>query len=210
MKPADTTRGQHAGPLGTARSPRDHPFTTIRKPGMKPGKIEAGSHFPGIEASSLEGKRVALDERRDGADWKMVVVYRGRHCPMCTRYLNALETFRKELSDIGIDIVAVSGDSREQLQAHLEKLDVGFPLLYGLTIEQMQALGVYISHPRSEQETDHPFPEPGLFVVNDEGRVQVVDISNNPFSRPALDQLVSGLAWIRKPDNDYPIRGTYP
>ena len=34
------------------------------------------------------------------------------------------------------------------------------------TVEQMQQLGVYISHPRSPQETDHPFAEPGLFVIN--------------------------------------------
>lgn len=165
--------------------------------------------FPDIKAQSLEGESVALGQRTGGADWKMVVVYRGKHCPLCTKYLNQLETFRQELGDIKVDIVAVSGDSETQLKEHLEKLDVSFPLLFGLTIEQMQELGVYISHPRSEKETDHPFAEPGLFIVNDQGRVQVVDISNNPFVRPALDQLVSGLTWIKNPDNNYPIRGTY-
>ena len=109
-----------------------------------------------------------------------------------------------------MDFVAVSGDSADQLKAHLDKLEVSFPFLYGLSIDQMNALGLYISHPRSEQETDHPFPEPGLFVINEKGQVQVVDISNNPFVRPALSQLVSGLSWIKNPENNYPIRGTYP
>jgi hypothetical protein len=40
--------------------------------------------------------------------------------------------------------------------------------------------------------------------------VHVTDISNNPFVRPDLEQLLSGLKWIRNPDNHYPIRGTYP
>ena len=97
----------------------------------------------------------------------------------------------------------------EQLKSHLERLDVSFPLLHSLSIEQMQELGVYISHPRSEQETDHPFPEPGLFVINEQGQVQVVDLSNNPFSRPDLEVFVGGLEWIRNPDNNYPIRGTF-
>ena len=176
---------------------------------MKPSKIEAGSQFPEIKAQSLDGESVALDQRTNGADWKMVVVYRGKHCPLCTKYLNQLETFKEELENINVDIVAVSGDSEAQLKEHLEKLGVSFRFLYGLTIEQMKELGVYISHPRSEQETDHPFPEPGLFIVNDKGQVQVVDISNNPFVRPALNQLVSGLAWIKNPENNYPIRGTY-
>lgn len=165
--------------------------------------------FPEIKAQSLDGESVALDQRTNGADWKMVVVYRGIHCPLCTRYLNKLEAFKDELKGIGVDLVAVSGDSEAQLQEHLEKLDVSFPFLYGLTIEQMQELGLYISHPRSEKETDHLFPEPGLFVINDKGQVQVVDISNNPFVRPALELLVSGLTWIKNPENNYPIRGTY-
>lgn len=139
----------------------------------------------------------------------MVVVYRGRHCPLCTKYLNQLEDYKQNLHDINVDLVAVSGDSKEQLEEYLDRLQVSFPLLYGLTIEQMQTLGLYIFNPRSKKETDHPFAEPGLFVVNNKGQVQVVDISNNPFVRPELDALVSGLKWIRDPSNNYPIRGTY-
>jgi peroxiredoxin len=176
---------------------------------MKPNKIEAGSQFPSVSAQALDGSTVSLDEKSTGADWKMVVVYRGQHCPLCTKYLNQLESFKDELEQTGVEIVAVSGDSEEQLKSHLERLDVSFPLLHSLSIEQMQELGVYISHPRSEKETDHPFPEPGLFVINEQGQVQVVDISNNPFVRPSLEQLTSGLAWIKNPDNNYPIRGTY-
>ncbi|MEM8608849.1 MAG: redoxin domain-containing protein [Myxococcota bacterium] len=175
---------------------------------MKQQKILAGSPFPTIAVEGLDGPTSDIGKPRDGAEWKMVVVYRGRHCPLCTKYLNKLEAYREPLREIGIDLEAVSGDSKAQLESHLEKLDVGFPLYYGLTIEQMQSLGLYVSHPRSEKETDHPFAEPGLFVVNAEGNVQVVDISNNPFVRPDLEQMYSGLKWIR--ENDYPIRGTYP
>ena len=67
----------------------------------------------------------------------------------------------------------------------------------------------YISIPRSEQETDHNFAEPGLFVINQDGNIQVIDIANNPFSRPELSTFVSGIKWIRNPKNNYPIRGTF-
>ena len=110
---------------------------------------------------------------------------------------------------LGIDIAAVSGDSKAQLDAHREKLDVNFPLFHGLSVEQMQKLGLYVSVPRSEMETDHNFAEPGLFVINADGDLQVVDLSNNPFVRPDLESLVSGLEWIRNPENNYPIRGTF-
>jgi hypothetical protein len=42
-------------------------------------------------------------------------------------------------------------------------------------------------------------------VINAEGLLQVVDISNAPFARPDLAGLAKGLKFIR--DNDYPIRG---
>lgn len=85
---------------------------------MKSSKIEAGSQFPEIKAQSLDGESVALHRRTNGADWKMVVVYRGKHCPLCTKYLNQLETFKNELEGIGVDTVAVSGDSEAQLKEH--------------------------------------------------------------------------------------------
>ena len=170
-------------------------------------KLEAGAEFPSINKSTLDGDSRDLSKPEAGKDWQMLIVYRGRHCPLCTRFLNELAPFKERLAAINIDLVAVSGDSKEQLAEHTSRLEVNFPLFYGLSLEEMKSLGLYISHPRSEQETDHPFAEPGLYVINEQGTLQVVDISNNPFVRPDHENLVSGLEWIRK--NDYPIRGTF-
>lgn len=175
-------------------------------------KLAAGSAFPTLVAHALDGSARDLSTPTGSADWMMVVVYRGRHCPMCTRYLKALSPFVEELAAIGVDVAAVSADSAEQLADHQRQLGepMAFPMYWGLTVQQMQGLGLYVSDPRSPTETDHPFAEPGLFVVNAERALQVVDISNNPFVRPELKTLVRGLVWIRDPENHYPIRGTHP
>jgi hypothetical protein len=70
----------------------------------------------------------------------------------------------------------------------------------------MRTLGLYLSDPRSPQETDRPFAEPGLFVVNADGKVQVIDVSNAPYSRPDLAGLLNGIKNTREKNN--PIRGT--
>lgn len=171
-------------------------------------KFEAGTAFPSISKSTLDGTTRDLSKPAGDNDWQMLIVYRGRHCPLCTRFLNEVKQYKSRLEAIKVDLVAVSGDSKEQLEEHSTRLDVNFPIFYGLSLDEMKSLGLYISHPRSEKETDHPFAEPGLYVINGEGTLQVVDISNNPFVRPDLENLVSGLEWIRS--NDYPIRGTYP
>lgn len=173
-------------------------------------KLQAGDAFPtNITVTAGDGSTRTLGKAEGDADWQMIVVYRGKHCPLCTKYLNQLEGFKDRLLEGKVELVAVSGDSLEQLQEHREKLDVSFPIYFGLSQEQMQTLGLYISYPRSPQETDHNFAEPGLFVVNEEGNLHVVDLSNNPFIRPELEPLASGLEWIRNPDNNYPIRGTF-
>jgi peroxiredoxin len=171
--------------------------------------IAAGSLFPSIMVKGLDGVEVELGKISDKADWRMVVVYRGKHCPLCTKYLNLLETYKDRIAKNGVEIVAVSADSKAQLEAHLDDLQVSFPFYYGLTIEQMKSLGLYLSNPRSEKETDHVFSEPGLFVINEKNQIQLVDISNGPFARPEIGVLAGGLEFIKAPENDYPIRGTH-
>jgi len=176
---------------------------------MTTNKFKAGDSFPVITLPTVNGAKVTLGEPQNGTDWKMIVVYRGKHCPLCTRYLNEIEKVKAEFFTLGIDMVAVSADSQAQANEHFKELAVSYPIAYGLSINHMKELGLYISNPRSAQETDHPFAEPGLFVVNEKGQVQVIDISNGPFVRPELDVLLSGLSFIRNPENNYPIRGTY-
>ena len=170
-------------------------------------KLQAGITFPDISVTMLNGETKSLGTPENGHDWKLVVVYRGKHCPICTKYLNQLETIKTSFAEAGVDIIAISGDSKEQLEAHLEELDIDFPIAYGLTVEQMNTLGLYISEPRSEKVTDHPFAEPATFVINADGNIQIIDISNAPFARPELEGLANGLSFVRK--NDYPIRGTH-
>jgi len=176
---------------------------------MHSKKLAAGAAFPTILATGPDGRQIDIAQPKEGTDWKLVVVYRGLHCPLCTQYLNRLEEFVATLAANRIDVIAVSADSKAQMDSHLEKLKISFPTACGLSVEQMQKLGLYISTPRSAKETDHLFPEPGLFVINEQGRVQVVELSNSPFARAELESLVSGLSWIRDPANNYPIRGTY-
>ena len=166
---------------------------------MSINKLKAGEIFPELKATGLDGETVDIGKPSGDADWRIVVVYRGKHCPMCTKYLNKLETSLGQLSDLSVDVVAASADSQEQLQQHMAQLQVSFPIYYGLSLEQMETLGVYISDPRSAEETDHRFPEPGLFVINQDNQLHVVDLSNNPFVRPDIETLVSGLAFLKKP-----------
>ncbi|MFZ1747643.1 MAG: hypothetical protein WBO24_21555 [Nitrospirales bacterium] len=82
-----------------------------------------------------------------------------------------------------------------------------FPVANGLSIDQIKELGLCISHPRSPEETESPFPEPGMSAINPDGKVQLIAISNMPFNRSDPEELIETLEWIQ--ETNYPIRGTY-
>ncbi|MCL2913907.1 redoxin family protein [Shewanella corallii] len=180
---------------------------------MPNSKLIAGQTFPALTVKQFNSEQhaapLALHQPAKGFDWRLLVIYRGKHCPLCTRYLAELEVLKEEFYAIGVDIAVASADSLVQVSEHMANLTLSFPIGYDLTTEQMQQLGLYLSSPRSAAETDHVFAEPGLFVINDHGELQVIDISNGPFARPDLKTLAAGLAFIRNPENNYPIRGTW-
>lgn len=167
--------------------------------------LKSGKPLPNITVPQLGGGELHLDQAMDGYYWHMVVVYRGKHCPICKTYLTELNRLAPEFAKTGLGIIAVSSDPEDRSRSFADEIGVSFPVAYDLTVEQMRTLGLYVSAPRSEEETDRPFAEPGVFVINPDGLLQVVDISNAPFARPALADLAKGLKIIR--DDDYPIRG---
>ena len=57
---------------------------------MSNNKITAGAAFPALPVNGLDDSVVDISKAMNDNDWHMVVVYRGRHCPMCTKYLNNL------------------------------------------------------------------------------------------------------------------------
>ena len=169
-----------------------------------PAKFKAGGAMPRMKLAKVGGGSAEIGGKRD--KWQLVVVYRGLHCPLCKRYLSTLNDLAEDFQAINTDVVAVSADPKEKAETEKQELALDFDVAYDLSQDQMRTLGLYISNPRSPQETDRPFAEPGVFIVNPEGNAQVIDVSNAPFARPDLNSLLNGLKFVQ--EKGYPARGT--
>ncbi len=156
-------------------------------------------HLPRLGGGTLEvgGKR---------ENWTLLVVYRGKHCPRCKAYLNILEDMAPDWNGAGFDIAVVSADPEEKASADVAEFGWTFPLGYGLSEEQMNTLGLYVTEPLSPDETDRRFAEPGVFVLRPDGSLVLVAISNGPSARPDLAALLDGMIFTK--ENDRPPRGT--
>lgn len=174
---------------------------------MATQKLSSGGRLPELTLPLVGGGDVTLGKPANKENWQLVFIYRGLHCPICKKYLSRLERLKEQFLATGAEILAVSGDPKNKAEKLVDLAELTFPVAFDLSIQQMKDLGLYISNPRSLEETDQPFSEPGMFAVNTKGKVHLIDISNTPFNRSDLGELLETVEWIK--ENDYPIRGTY-
>ncbi|MFD2256005.1 peroxiredoxin-like family protein [Luteolibacter algae] len=170
-------------------------------------KITSGGKLPAITLSTVNAGEITLGKVKKPGNWQIVTVYRGLHCPICHKYLARMEELKEDFEKLGVELLAVSGDPVEKAEKMVDEHELTIPVAYGLSIGEMKELGLYISEPRSKEETDRPFAEPATFAVNAEGKLQLIELSNTPFNRADLGELIESVQWVQ--ENDYPIRGTF-
>lgn len=174
---------------------------------MNAYKLDSGGVLPDITLPVVGGGNACLGSPKNAGRWRLVFIYRGLHCPICRKYLKKLDSLRDAFLEANAEIIVASGDPESRAAKMAEECDLSLEVGYGLSVAQMQELGLWVSSPRSSDETDRPFAEPGLFAINAEGKIQLIDQSNTPFNRADLEELLDTVIWIQ--ENDYPIRGTY-
>lgn len=171
--------------------------------------LHPGTIFPHISVKTLSGKTRSLFDAKNRSDWQMVIVYRGAHCPLCTRYLQEIEAALDKFAEIGVSVMALSADNETQARAHTTPLNLRFDVGFNLSIPQMRTLGLLVSGVKNGENVQRPFAEPGLFVVAPTGEIRIIDISNVPFARPSVASMLMGLNYLRNNDGKFPINGTH-
>ena len=166
--------------------------------------VRPGQPAPDLSVDLLAGGSYVLAEQAPRA-FTMVVFFRGLHCPVCPVQLRELDRRLDELTERGIGVVAISGETRERTERlhdewRLERLALG----YGLTEPQMRQWGLFVSRGVAEHEPDL-FNEPALFLIRPDGTIYYESILSMPVGRPRLDDLLGGIDYWTK--SGYPARG---
>lgn len=165
-------------------------------------KPAVGQPVPAFSLPLAGGGAVTIGGPRDR--WQILFVYRGKHCPRCKRFLGKLNAALPEWTAV-MDVVVASADPADKAQADIAEHGWSFPLAHSLPIQTARDLGLYISEPLSEAETEATFAEPGTFAMRPDGTLMLVDISNGPAARPDLEELLDGMRF--NIDKDRPTRG---
>ena len=163
-------------------------------------KLMPGSALPSIELPLLTGGTYRVGQKK-GA-WELFLIYRGKHCPRCKTYLNKLQGLVAAFSELNVSVIVASADTLDKAQADLEEYQWSFPLAYQLTEANIKSLGLWAS----SHSDGSVYAEPGLFVINPEGEIQIIGLGNTASCRPDLEVLLDGIKGIQT--RGLPIMGS--
>ncbi|MBD2459328.1 redoxin domain-containing protein [Nostoc sp. FACHB-87] len=168
-------------------------------------KLLMGNLAPILEVKTLNGTIWKLADQTP-KNYTMVVFYRGLHCPICQQYISDLEQKLDDFQKLGVEAIAISGDSLEkaqqfQQQANIQNINIG----YDITPDEMRRWGLYLTKGHFESEPAL-FSEPAVFLIKPDNLLYFANIGTHPFSRVDFGFLLQGLEYIIP--RNYPFRGT--
>ncbi|MCG1037194.1 peroxiredoxin-like family protein [Polaribacter sargassicola] len=166
--------------------------------------IKPTQKAPNLKINLVNGKVWNLEDQNP-ENFTLVLFYRGKHCPVCKMQLEDLEKKMKDFSERGVNVIAVSVNTEEVAKETHEKWDIkNVPLGYGLSIDEGRKWGLLVSNAISDKEPEQ-FVEPGLFILDKEGKIYWESIQSMPFGRPEFKDVLKGIDYILK--EGYPARG---
>ena len=168
------------------------------------GRLIPRQPVPDLEVHTVSGETWRLSDRAP-EHLVLILFYRGLHCPICKLQLREWDRQLEEFTRRGVDVIAVSTDSRERALRTREEWGLqNFTLGYGMSIDTARAWGLYISHAIKEPEPP-VFSEPGLFLIKPDRTLFAAQVSSMPFARPPLTDVLRAIDFVV--EKNYPARG---
>ena len=111
-------------------------------------QLVPGQAVPDLDLPLTIDARFELSQQHPDT-FTMLVFYRGKHCPICKKYLTELGSKLGKFTDKGINVFAVSMDSPERAAVSHEEWETGdLPIAHSLSEEKAREWGLYISQKR--------------------------------------------------------------
>lgn len=129
----------------------------------------------------------------------ILLFFRGTFCPSSRKALCSWQDFSKSVNDLGFGLLAISGDSAENLAPFAEQYGLKMPLLLDSDLGVSKSFGVYIANNRQVGD----YGEPALVIVDAKGRVAFSAISSGPKGMPEPGAIASMMIFMSKRNGMY-------
>ncbi|MGK9117982.1 peroxiredoxin-like family protein [Olivibacter jilunii] len=139
-----------------------------------------GETIPMITLKDVSGKDFELHQAV-ATKPTILVFYRGGWCPYCSKQLAALQELMPELEKMGYQLIAISTDSPEGLQASATEKHLGYTLLSDANLNASKRFGLAFKAPKAYWEMlpettggmdqELLLPVPSVFILDKSGKI---------------------------------------
>lgn len=170
-----------------------------------------GTSVPNAKVKLADGTPVSLQGLLMQKP-SVIVFYRGGWCPYCSGQLAELKNIEKDLVEEGYQILAISPESVEKLQAQKLKTEFAAQLISDDALEAIKAFGVgfYVPDETREKYKGHNIeliadksdkavlPAPAIFITDDKGQVLFTYVNPNFRVRPSAELVLSAAKLVKE------------
>ncbi|MEI8649647.1 peroxiredoxin-like family protein [Paraglaciecola sp. Hal342] len=161
--------------------------TNIAESAQDVSPLLVGHWAPNTKLKTAEGAPVSLKAMIMQKP-TVLIFYRGGWCPYCNRQLAGLKDIEKSLDDLGYQILAISPETPEQLQAQKLQSKFTVQLLSDSTLDTIRGFGIgfYVAKETtakykekkgivlnaSTQDERGVLPAPAVFILDEQGVIK--------------------------------------
>ncbi len=184
-------------------------FGIETKEGLIPHGLKVGDKAPDFTAYDQTGKQVTLKTVLEKGPI-VLFFYRGKWCPVCSRYLNNYQDSLNMITDQGFSVVAITPESIENVEQTVKFHKLTFTVLYDCQEKIMKDFDVMFNVTKEYQDkifkslsTDIAknngrdvahLPVPATFIINREGIIVAVQFDPDYHTRATVKWILRNLS----------------
>jgi peroxiredoxin len=176
-----------------------------------PHGLKVGDKAPDFTGYDQKGKQVELKKLLENGP-VILFFYRGKWCPVCSRYINNYQDSLKVITDQGFNVVAITPESIENVEQTVKLHNITFTVIYDCQEKIMKDYDVMFSVTKAYQDkilSDFSIdiaknngrdaarlPVPATYIINKEGIIVAAQFDPNYRNRAPVTWMLKNMALI--------------
>ena len=188
----------------------DYPaFGIETQDGVIPKGLKPGDKAPDFAGYDQNGKHVQSKKILESGPM-VLFFYRGKWCPVCSKYLNDYQDSLNILTGMGVNVVAITPESIENVEQTVKLHNLSFTVVYDCQEQIMQDYNVMFNVTKDYQDKVMKYltidiagnngrdvahlPVPATYIISREGIIVAVQFDPDYNNRASVKWMIKNLA----------------
>jgi peroxiredoxin len=173
-----------------------------------PHGLKVGDKAPDFTGYDQNGKQIELKKILENGP-VILFFYRGKWCPVCSRYLNNYQDSLKVLTDQGFNVLAITPESIENVEQTVKLHNLTFTVIYDCQEKIMKDYDVMFSVTKAYQEKIKSgysidiaenngrdaarLPVPATYIINKDGIIVATQFDPDYKKRATVQWMIRNI-----------------